>query len=207
MRELQAIVLASASPRRFELLTSLGIAVRVVSSGVEEKDQAGLPPEQLAAFHASAKGQAVAAHEKNNLIIAADTVVDVDGVAWGKPHDEQDARRMLALLSGRSHLVHTAFVAIDPASGKRISHVSGTRVTFASLEPARIAAYVASGDPLDKAGAYGIQGRGAALVERIEGDFHTVMGFPLGAFVRRLDELHYTLPFFAPRSAVQRGAA
>jgi septum formation protein len=207
MRELRAVVLASASPRRFELLVSLGITVRVVPSGVDEKDQPGLLPEQLTAYHAEAKAQAVASREMSDLIIAADTVVDVDGIAFGKPKDEHDARRMLATLSGRSHLVHTSFVAIEPVSGAHLLHTATTRVTFAHLEHEHIAAYVAGGDPLDKAGAYGIQGRGAALVERIEGDFYTVMGFPMGAFIRRLGELHYTLPLFAPLSAARRGAA
>jgi septum formation protein len=206
MRELQALVLASTSPRRFELLTSLGIDVRVVPSGVDEIDQPGLTPSQLAAFHASAKAQAGAAREKQRLVVAADTVVDVDGAAFGKPRDARDAQRMLATLSGRSHFVHTAFVAIDPLSGKNISHTSTTRVVFSLLDQAYIAAYIATGDPFDKAGAYGIQGQGAALVDRIEGDFYTVMGFPLGAFVRRLGELHYTLPRSAPATA-RMGAA
>jgi septum formation protein len=193
MRELEALVLASASPRRFELLTSLGIDVRVAPSGVDENDQPGLTPAQLAAFHASAKAHAAATRENSRLLVAADTVVDVDGAAFGKPRDESDAHRMLAILSGRSHLVHTAFVAIDPARGKRIEHTSSTRVFFHRLGQAFIEAYVGTGDPLDKAGAYGIQGRGAALAERIEGDFYTVMGFPLGAFLRRLHELEYVL--------------
>jgi septum formation protein len=170
MRELQALVLASTSPRRFELLTSLGIDVRVVPSGVDEVDQPGLTPGELAAFHASAKAQAVAAREKFCLIVAADTIVDADGTALGKPRDENDARRM------------------------RVG------------DQACIEAYLATGESFDKAGAYGIQGRGAALVERIEGDFYAVMGFPLGAFVRRLSELRYALPRSASRTA-QLGAA
>jgi septum formation protein len=201
MRELQTLVLASTSPRRFELLTSLGIDVRVVPSGVDEVDQPGLTPGELAAFHASAKAQAVAAREKHYLVVAADTIVDADGTALGKPRDENDARCMLATLSGRSHFVHTAVVVIDPIAGRSISLASATRVIFSTLDQACIDAYVATGDPFDKAGAYGIQGQGAALVERIEGDFYAVMGFPLGAFVRRLSELRYALPRSTPRTA------
>lgn len=201
MRELQALVLASTSPRRFELLTSLGIDVSVVPSEVDETDQPGLTPSQLAAFHASAKAHAVAVRESARLVVAADTVVDADGTAFGKPRDQRDAQRMLTILSGRSHLVHTAVVAVDPIDGGRLTLTSATRVVFSTLDQASIAEYIATGDPFDKAGAYGIQGRGAALVERIEGDFYAVMGFPIGAFVRGLSELRYALPRSAPRTA------
>jgi septum formation protein len=206
MRELQALVLASTSPRRLELLTSLGIDVSVVPSGVDENEQPGLTPSQLAAFHASAKANSVVARESARLVVAADTVVDVDGKALGKPRDEGDAQHMLTILSGRAHLVHTAVVAIDPIDGRRLAQMSTTRVVFTPLDHASIAAYIASGDPFDKAGAYGVQGRGAALVERIEGDFYAVMGFPIGAFIRGLSELRYALPRSAPRTA-HMGAA
>ena len=194
MRELLAITLASASPRRLELLSSLGLSVHVVPSGINEAPRPDLDPAQLAAFHAKAKARAVALHEREYLVVAADTVVDVDGEAWGKPRDAAEAKRMLSTLSGRSHLVHTAVFAFDPLGEQRLELSSSTRVTFAPLHPAQIQAYISTGDPFDKAGSYGIQGRGAALVERIEGDFYTVMGFPLGLFVRSLDELNYILP-------------
>jgi septum formation protein len=194
MRDLLSIVLASASPRRRELLTSLGLRVHVIPSDVEEGDRPGHGPRELAAFHAAAKADAVAQIERDALIVAADTVVDIDGTALGKPVDDADAIRMLGSLSGREHRVHTAYVVLDSASGRRISGTHTTLVRFAALSPETIAAYVATGEPRDKAGSYGIQGRGAALVERIEGDFYTVMGFPLGDFVRRLPELGYALP-------------
>jgi septum formation protein len=123
-------------------------------------------------------------------------VVDLDGVSLGKPQDAGDARRMLGMLSGREHAVHTAFaVRLPGGRGARIvEETSTTRVRFHRLEPDEIAEYVATGEPMDKAGAYGIQGRAAALVESIEGDFYTVMGFPLGRFVRALAGLGFFIP-------------
>jgi septum formation protein len=194
VHELTAIVLASVSPRRYEILSSLGLEVRVVKSDVDEGERPGYAPRELAALHASAKAAAVARRETSAVIVAADTVVDLDGASLGKPRDEAQARAMLRALSGREHLVHTAYRVWDTGRRREFSGVRSTRVRFASLDSAAIAAYVASGDPMDKAGAYGIQGRGAALVEALEGDFYTVMGFPLGDFMRRLPELGYALP-------------
>ncbi len=194
MVELLSIVLASASPRRFELLTSLGLHVDVRPSGLDEGDRPGYGPRELAAFHASAKADAGAVAVSSGVVVAADTVVDLDGVSLGKPRTMAEAASMLRALSGREHLVHTAYTVADVPSGRRIAGLLTTRVQFARLSEDVIATYVASGDPMDKAGSYGIQGRGAALVERIDGDFHTVMGFPLGDFVRRLPELGYALP-------------
>ena len=199
MRDLTTISLASASPRRFELLSSLGLHVRVVPSGVDEGDRPGYAPRDLAALHAGSKAAAVFDREREgDLIVAADTVVDLDGTALGKPVDPDEAARMLHALSGRTHVVHTAYVVIDPRANRRFTGTRSTAVTFATLGDATIAAYIATGDPFDKAGSYGIQGRGAALVDRIDGDFYTVMGFPLGDFVRRLPELDYALPASPP---------
>lgn len=201
MRELRSVVLASASPRRYDLLTSLGLDVRVLPSDVDEGDRPGYGPRELAAFHAAAKARAVAAREPSAVIVAADTVVDVDGVALGKPADAPEAARMLAALSGRAHVVHTAYVAADGATGARIERTVSSEVVFVELSQDVIARYIATGEPFDKAGGYGIQGRGAALVERIDGDFYTVMGFPLGDFVRALERLDYRLPAGPTRHA------
>jgi septum formation protein len=192
--ELFSIVLASASPRRYELLTSLGLTVDVRPSGIVEGERPGYGPRELASLHASAKAEAGARNRSVGVIVAADTVVDLDGTSLGKPHTAGEAAASLRALSGREHLVHTAYTVIDAASARRIDAAHTTRVKFVPLGDGDIAAYVASGDPMDKAGAYGIQGRGAALVEWIQGDFYTVMGFPLGDFVRRLPELGYRLP-------------
>lgn len=193
MRNLLSIVLASASPRRFELLTSLGLDVRVVASDVNEGDRPGFEPRELAAFYAEAKAVAVAGRGVAGLIVAADTVVDLDGKALGKPLSPRDAADMLRALAGREHLVHTAYALREPAYEVAFGTTSTTRVRFAALSEETIERYVATGDSLDKAGAYGIQGRGAELVDRIDGDFYTVMGFPLGDFVRRLPGLGYAL--------------
>ena len=199
MIPLDAVVLASASPRRLELLTSLGLDVRVRPSDVPEGDRPGYAPRELAALHARTKCEFVAALEPDAVVVAADTVVDLDGASLGKPEDAAAARATLRALAGREHVVHTAYVVI--ARGRALAGVSSTRVRFVRLDDATIDAYVESGDPMDKAGAYGIQGPGAALVERIDGDFYTVMGLPLGELVRRLPELGYML---APRAAAVR---
>ncbi|MBD5654094.1 MAG: septum formation protein Maf [Candidatus Eremiobacteraeota bacterium] len=193
MYELRSVVLASVSPRRFELLNSLGLEVRVVKSDVDEGERPGYAPRELAALHASAKAGAVARRETSAVIVAADTVVDLDGKSLGKPRDRAEAATTLRKLSGRDHVVHTAYVVHDTSRDGIISGVSSTRVSFAELDDATIENYIATGEPMDKAGSYGIQGRGAALVREIDGDFYTVMGFPLGEFVRRLGELGYML--------------
>jgi septum formation protein len=193
---LTRIVLASASPRRLELLSSLGLQVDVVPSDYHEPDTPGLTPEDLAVSHAREKLASTCAKigALSAPAVAADTVVDLDGEALNKPVDADDAARMLGLLSGREHRVHTAFSIAFPDGAAPVHERSTTRVRFYELTPADIADYIASGEPFDKAGAYGIQGLAAALVESIEGDFYTVMGFPLGRFIRALRRSGFTLP-------------
>ncbi len=194
MRELHEVLLASASPRRRELLASLGLRVLVIPSDVHEGDRPEYAPRELARVHADLKAAVAVARDGAHVILAADTVVDLDGRSLGKPRDPAEASAMLAALAGREHLVHTAYALIDGESGRRVDEISTTRVRFYPLSSEEIAAYVATGDPSDKAGAYGIQGRGAALVERIDGDFYTVMGLPLGGVVRALGALGFALP-------------
>jgi nucleoside triphosphate pyrophosphatase len=207
MRELRAVLLASASPRRRELLASVGLRVLVMPSEVDEVDPPDVAPRAIAEHYAKAKADAVLARIGKNVMIAADTVVDLDGQPFGKPADPAHARAMLRALSGREHLVHTAFEVVDGTTGDRLARCSTTRVRFAPLGSDEIDAYVATGEPLDKAGAYGVQGRGAALVDSIDGDYHTVMGFPLGLFVRSLSRLGLRLHHDAEAVAAQRGAA
>lgn len=179
------VVLASASPRRRELLTLLGLTFAVAPADVDESWRDGEPP----AVHAErlAREKAAATRRAGAVTIAADTVVVVDGVILGKPRDGADAAGMLRRLGGREHVVHTA---IAVAYGTRMaSGVEATRVWFRPLDEPTIAAYLATGEPLDKAGAYGIQGYGAVLVERIEGDYFTVMGLGLARMVRLLEEV------------------
>lgn len=191
---INSIVLASASPRRLELLRSLRLDVDVVPSQYEEPDHPHLTPRDLAIVHARHKCADVRARVSDRLVIAADTVVDVDGVAYNKPSDKTDAIGMLHDLSGRTHIVHTAFALAVPGRAEAIEHCESTFVTFFPLSDEEIETYVESGEPMDKAGAYGIQGYGATLVERVEGDFYTVMGFPLARFVRTLRRLGFVLP-------------
>lgn len=164
----------------------------VAPSNYHEPDRSDLTPRDLAIEHARRKCEDVAARYSGDVIVAADTVVDVDGAAYNKPVDAADARRMLGDLSGRTHVVHTAF-ALRAANTVTVECES-TSVTFFTLQPDEIAQYVASGEPFDKAGAYGIQAYGASLVERIDGDFYTVMGFPLARFIRTLRRLGIALP-------------
>ena len=190
------IILASASPRRAELLRSLGFELDVIPSNYDEPEHPHLVPRDLAIVHARHKCRDV--RERVSLegavLVAADTVVDVDGIAYNKPVNERDAKRMLRDLSGRTHIVHTAFALAARDRTDLIEHCESTFVTFFPLSDAEIDAYVASGEPMDKAGAYGIQAYGATLVERVEGDFYTVMGFPLARFVRTLYRLGISLP-------------
>jgi septum formation protein len=190
------VILASASPRRQELLRSLGFELDVIPSNYDEPEHPQLVPRDLAIVHARHKCRDV--RERVSLegavLVAADTVVDVDGIAYNKPVNERDARRMLRDLSGRTHIVHTAFALAARDRTDLIEHCESTFVTFFPLSDAEIDAYVASGEPMDKAGAYGIQAYGATLVERVEGDFYTVMGFPLARFVRTLYRLGISLP-------------
>lgn len=183
-----ALLLASRSPRRAELLRTLGVAFRVIDVEVDETTRVGEAPvdyvRRLARDKARA-GQAVAGGA-SLPVLAADTTVVLDGAILGKPLDDADARAMLARLAGRTHEVLTGVAVID-ARGWLDDAVVATRVSFRALSPAEIAAYVASGEPADKAGAYGIQGLGGALVERIDGSYSNVVGLPLVETLALLD--------------------
>ena len=173
------LVLASASPRRRELLALLGLTFDVIPGDVDETWRNGEAPEVHAERLAAEKAAAV--RRPGAVTVAADTIVVVDGTILGKPKDRAEAETMLRRLAGRDHVVHTA---IAVAYGARsAAAVVSTRVWFRPLDDAVIAAYVATGEPMDKAGAYGIQGYGAVLVDRIEGDYFTVMGLGLARFV------------------------
>jgi septum formation protein len=178
-------VLASASPRRTELLRAAGYTFVVEVADIDESVRDDESPEAYVRRLAILKARAVAARHPAALVLGADTTVVVDGEILGKPSDAADAARMVSRLAGRAHLVHTAVaVALD---GRVSSEVATTTVWFAPIAAAEIAAYVASGEPMDKAGAYGIQGGASAFVTRIEGAHDTVVGLPM-AVVRRLLE-------------------
>ncbi|HEX6058067.1 MAG TPA: Maf family protein [Gemmatimonadaceae bacterium] len=181
------IILASASPRRRDLLTLIGIPHEVRPADVDETLLPGEGPDEHAERLARAKATLLASRAPDALVVGSDTIVVVDGAILGKPADEADAARMLRTLAGRRHTVHTA-VAV--ARGGRVeSGVERVGVTFRPLTDADIASYIATGEPMDKAGAYGIQGYGATIVERIEGDYFAVMGLALGRLVRLMERL------------------
>jgi septum formation protein len=181
------VILASASPRRRELLALVGIGHEVQPSNIDETLLPGETPTGHSERLARAKAHAIAEHDPGAVVIAADTIVVVDGDILGKPRDAADAAAMLRRLSGRTH---TVFTAIAVARRERTaSDVETVDVTFRPLTEREIAAYVATGEPLDKAGAYGIQGYGATIVERVGGDYFSVMGLGLRRLVDLLERV------------------
>ena len=184
------VVLASSSPRRRELLTLIGLAHTVRPADLDETLLPGEQPAPHAERLARAKASAVAERldgEGDVIVIGADTIVVVDDDVLGKPRDVDAAAEMLRRLAGRSHIVYTA-VAV--ARGTRlVSGVESVDVTFRALSDTDIARYIATGEPMDKAGAYGIQGFGATIVERIVGDYFAVMGLALGRLVRLMADV------------------
>lgn len=188
-----AIVLASSSPRRAQLLAMLDLRFDVEPADIDER----YAPGEEAAAHAERlareKAMAVASRRSDALVIGSDTVVVLDGDVLGKPGDDDDAVRMLLRLQGREHTVATG-IAIAYA-GQIRSDVERVRVRFRAFDTERARAYVATGEPMDKAGAYGIQGYGAALVERIEGDYFAVMGLPVARMIRLLESLGFDYDF------------
>lgn len=177
------VVLASQSPRRRDLLDLVGITHEVRPADIDEDVRPGEVALPYTERLAREKASVIAAQAPDAVVIAADTTVVVDGEILGKPVDEADARAMITRLAGRSHTVLTAIAVAF--GGRTESAVEEVTVTFRALSAGEVAAYVATGEPMDKAGAYGIQGWGATIVERVEGDYFSVMGLGL----RRLVDL------------------
>ena len=203
------LILGSQSPRRRELLERMGLSFTVLTAEIDETKYATGDPETTVRRICEAKARAVARKMQNDgsesgsgaqcaprdaLILASDTIVVLDGRIMGKPHDAAEARAMLAALSGREHQVYTAFTllpvemqnakckmqnAAECGGAEPYTHCEMTYVKFRELTPEEIAAYVATGEPMDKAGAYGIQNLGSMLVESLRGDYFTVMGLPV----------------------------
>lgn len=178
------LILASQSPRRRELLGLITTEFSVCPAEIDERMEDNLPLEQQVADLSARKAKAVAQEHPGAAVIGSDTIVVLDDVPLGKPKDEADARRMLSALSGRTHRVITGLALALP-DGQVVQDATVTKVRFATLSEGEIDGYIATKDPLDKAGAYGIQGLGAKFIEGIEGDYYSVMGLP----VRRLYEL------------------
>ena len=190
------VVLASQSPRRRELLALIGIAHEVRPADINEEYFPGERPHDHAERLARDKAAVVARECPDALVIGSDTIVVVDGDVLGKPRDEAHAAAMLGRLSGRSHIVLTA-VAVRWRGSERAA-VEEVAVTFHSLAADQIESYIATREPMDKAGAYGIQGFGATIVARVDGDYFAVMGLPLQRLVRLMADLGVSYKFGAP---------
>ena len=178
------LVLASQSPRRRELLTLMGLEFDVIVSDVDETIPENAGPDTLVEHLALIKAQAVQAQYPDACIVGADTIVYIDDEIIGKPRDDAEAAQILGRLQGRTHTVYTGVAVLTP-NGIDVKH-DATRVTFAPMTAEEIAWYVASGEPRDKAGAYGIQGPGGMFVERVEGNYFTVIGMSLPLLYRML---------------------
>ena len=191
---MKSIILASASPRRRELLSEIEDSFRIVLAETDETLPSGIHPKDGVGMLAIRKGAAVLEKMRSEgeatdgmIILSADTLVEIDGEPLGKPSDRDEARQMLARLSGRWHNVHTG-VAVH-GDGRVIAEVATTAVLFKELSSSEIEDYIDSGEPMDKAGSYGIQGLGGRFVERIDGDFDTVVGLSMKTTSKLLLEL------------------
>ena len=183
------VYLASQSPRRRQLLGEMGVVFQTVSADCDETVEEGVHPRDAVAILASRKCRAGegALCDEEALVIGSDTLVELGGVALGKPRDEEDAVRMLLSLSGRPHRVHTGVCV--RYHGRELVESVTTAVYFRAFSREEAEAYVATGEPMDKAGAYGIQGLGGRLVEKIEGSFDNVVGFPTDCVRRLMEEV------------------
>ena len=186
---MKRIVLASQSPRRHELLSMVGIKHEVITSDCDENIEYKDPADMVCKLSAL-KADSVAALLKKDsekaLVIGSDTIVYFNDAVLGKPKDEEDAFRMLSELSGNTHSVFTGVTVIDTEDGKRETFYEETKVSFYAVTEEEVKNYIATKDPLDKAGSYGVQGLGAFLVKRIEGDYFTVVGLPIAHLIQVL---------------------
>ncbi len=187
------VILASNSPRRKELLRQIGVQFTADPADVDERVLPGESPEDYAIRVSREKARVAAARARSGIVVAADTVVVFEGNILGKPADARDASRMLTTLSGRQHHVITGLTIMDAETGKTAICTSTTKVWFRDLSVDEIESYVASGEPLDKAGAYGIQGQGAVLVKGIEGCYFNVVGMPLSILVDLLRDFGFNI--------------
>lgn len=183
MTKKRKIILASRSPRRQALLRQIGFDIEIIESGVVEDGHENSSPIDHVLVLSREKAEAVKSKGVRGIIVGADTIVVYNEILLGKPKDKNDAVSMLTLLSGHTHKVYTGFTILDTESDRSLSDFEVTQVTFRNLSHQEILDYVESGSPLDKAGAYGIQDDyGAVFVEKIEGCFYNVVGFPLTKF-------------------------
>lgn len=181
---LPTLYLASQSPRRREILADLGIPFQLRKSPYEEttSDVVGLVPNEQAARLAGLKAVHAATGLEEGIVIGADTIVVLDEHVLGKPRDRDDARRMLTMLSGRTHRVITGISLVEPKTGQTVTHAESTNVVFKQLSEREITDYIDTPEPYDKAGSYAVQGMASLFVERIDGCYYNVVGFPVVAF-------------------------
>ena len=200
MNKLPYIILASGSPRRKELLAQGGFLFEVVKSNVEEKTAQVEPGEVVKDLARQkcedvacriANGETKTFHESERVVVAADTIVALENRIFGKPKDEEDALRLLMELSGKTHSVYTGVCIMNPDVQEKTSicFYAQTKVSMYPFTKEEARSYIETGEPMDKAGAYGIQGRGALLVSSIEGDYNNVVGFPLAQFAQALKKV------------------
>ena len=180
--QIPPLILASRSPRRAQLLEMLGLSFEILPAEVDESTHQGEPPALFAERLAREKAEAVATLRPDALVVGSDTLVVVDGEILGKPRDRENAVETLLRLQGREHRVETG-IAVAAPGGRLESSVEGVRVRFKPFDEKTAREYVETGEPMDKAGSYGIQGYGATLVEFIEGDFFAVMGLPIARMI------------------------
>ncbi|EKN65857.1 nucleotide-binding protein implicated in inhibition of septum formation [Neobacillus bataviensis LMG 21833] len=190
---MQNLILASSSPRRKELLENLHLTFAIISSEVDESFDPELSPEEVVMELAERKAQAVFKENQDAIVIGSDTIVALNNRILGKPADEAEAIQMLTSLSGTKHDVFTGVSIVSPTSTTRF--YEKTEVWFWELTDKEIKAYVQSGEPLDKAGAYGIQQLGSMLVKKINGDYFAVVGLPVARTIRELKKAGYRLPY------------
>lgn len=181
-----ALILASGSPRRAEILTTAGYTFLVRPTDVDESLPEGIAPRDAAYDLSLRKARAAAKLYPEDVVLASDTLVAPGNLILGKPQDQADAARMLRLLSGRTHTVYTGVCVCG--MGREVCDVVPTQVEFLPLTPAQIEWYIATGEPMDKAGAYGIQGHGCRFIRRISGDYYAVMGLPAARTAQILEE-------------------
>jgi septum formation protein len=184
-----SLILASASPRRQELLKAAGVPLEVIPSNADEKFSAGETPERHVLRLAREKAGEVAKTYPDRWILGADTVVIIDSQVLGKPRDAKEAEKMLCLLSGREHRVTTGYCLLHLTGGERKEGHVTSRVRFKPLSPEEIQWYISTQEPFDKAGAYAIQGKGAFMIKKISGSYTNVVGLPLCEVIEALREL------------------
>ena len=182
------MILASKSPRRKEILGNVGFKLKIVSADVDEISNKTDNIEKIMDI-AYKKTVAVANNYEEHFVVGADTIVELDGEIIGKPRDEEDAKSILQRLSGKSHRVITGYCLINKEKNILIKDYGVTTVSFKKLDKSMIEWYIESKQPMDKAGAYGIQDKGSVFIEKIDGDFFTVMGFPIAKFIETLKKI------------------